>query len=62
MLTGEPRLVRAEIAKHVRKITLTPEGRTYVASGTWDLFGSVAIRMVPGAGFAPRVPQILASR
>jgi site-specific DNA recombinase len=39
MLTGEPRLVRAEIAKHVEKITLTPEGRTYIASGTWDLLG-----------------------
>jgi hypothetical protein len=27
MLTGEPRIARAEIAKHVQKITLTPEGR-----------------------------------
>ncbi|HEV7511578.1 MAG TPA: hypothetical protein VGO27_07745 [Candidatus Acidoferrum sp.] len=25
MLTGAPRLVRAEIAKHVHKITLTPK-------------------------------------
>jgi site-specific DNA recombinase len=39
MLAGEPRLVRQEIAKHVEKITLTPEGRTYIASGTWDLLG-----------------------
>jgi hypothetical protein len=31
---GEPRLARAEIAKHVEKITLHPDGRTYVASGT----------------------------
>jgi hypothetical protein len=36
MLVGAPRLVRAEIAKHAHKITLTLEGRTYVASGTWD--------------------------
>jgi hypothetical protein len=43
MLTGEARLVRAEIAKHVQKITLTPEGRAYVASGGWDLLGSVGI-------------------
>jgi len=53
MWTGEGRLVRAEIAKHVEKITLTPEGRTYVASGTWDLLGSVAVRMVPGDGIGP---------
>jgi hypothetical protein len=39
MLTGEARLVRAEIAKHVQKITLTPDGRTYTASGRWDLLG-----------------------
>ena len=49
MLTGEPRIARAEIAKHVQKITLTPEGRIYIASGTWDLLGGVAVTMVPGA-------------
>jgi len=27
MLAGEPQIARAEIAKHVQKITLTPEGR-----------------------------------
>ena len=43
MLTGEPRLVRAEIAKHVEKITLTPEeGPTSqrvhgIYSGLWLL-------------------------
>jgi hypothetical protein len=46
---GEARLVRAEIAKHVERITVTPEGRSYIASGTWDLLGSVAVTMVPGA-------------
>jgi hypothetical protein len=53
MLTGEPRLVRAEIARHVEKITLIPEGRPYVTAGKWDLLGGVAARMVPGARFAP---------
>ena len=48
MLTGELRLARAEIAKHVEKITMHPDGRTYVASGTWDLLRDVAFRMVPG--------------
>jgi hypothetical protein len=52
MLTGEPRIARAEIAKHVQKITLTPEGRIYIASGAWDLLGGVAVTMVPGARHA----------
>jgi hypothetical protein len=39
---------KAEIAEHVQKITLIPEGRTFVTSGTWDLLG-VAAWMVPGA-------------
>jgi hypothetical protein len=63
MFGGEPRLVRAAIAQHVQKITLTPEGRTYIASGTWNLLGSVAVTMVPGAriahsshGLSPSIP------
>jgi site-specific DNA recombinase len=58
MLTGEPRIARAEIAKHVEKITLTPEGRTYIASGTWNLLGSVAARMVPGARIEHSGPRV----
>jgi hypothetical protein len=46
---GDPRIAREEIAKHVGKITLTPEGRIYIASGTWDLLGGVAVTMMPGA-------------
>ena len=62
MLTGEPRLVRAEIAKHVEKITLTPEGRIYVASGTWDLLGNAAVRMVPGARIELATPAFSGRR
>jgi hypothetical protein len=62
MLTGEPRLVRAEIAKHVKKITLTPEGRTYVAAGKWDLLGGVAVRMVPGARIELATPAFSGRR
>jgi len=40
VLAGESRTARAEIVKHMRKITLTPEGRAYIASGTWDLLGT----------------------
>jgi hypothetical protein len=62
MLTGEARLVRAEIAKHVQKITLTPDGRTYLASGTWDLLGNVAVRMVPGARIELATPAFSGRR
>ena len=57
-----PRLVRAEIAKHVEKIILTPEGRTYVASGTWDLLGSEAVTMVPGARIELATPAFSGRR
>ena len=40
LFCAEAVTIRAEIAKHVREITLTPEGRTYIASGTWDLLGA----------------------
>ncbi len=62
LLTGEPRLARAEIAKHVEKIILTPQGKTYVASGTWDLLGSVAVRMVPGARIELATPAFSGRR
>jgi site-specific DNA recombinase len=53
--------IRAEIAKHVQKITLTPEGRTYVAAGTWDLLG-VAAWMVPGARIELATPAFSGRR
>ncbi len=39
VLNGDPAVARAEVAKHVQKITLTADGKVYVASGTWDLLG-----------------------
>jgi site-specific DNA recombinase len=62
MWTGEGRLVRAEIAKYVEKITLTPEGRTYVASGSWNLLGGVAVTMVPGARIELATPAFSGRR
>jgi hypothetical protein len=62
MLAGEPRIVRAEIAKHVQKITLTPEGRMYIASGTRDLLGGVAVTMVPGARIELATPAFSGRR
>ena len=38
---------RALFAKHIEKITLTPAGEHFVASGTWDLVGRGSI---DGAG------------
>ena len=62
LLTGEPRIARAEIAKHVQKITLAPEGRMYIASGTWDLLGGVAVTMVPGARIELATPAFSGRR
>jgi Recombinase zinc beta ribbon domain len=39
--------VRAELAKHIDQITLTPTGDAYVASGTWNFVGRGSI---DGAG------------
>ena len=39
--------VRAELAKHIDKITLTPSGNCYIASGTWNFVGRGSI---DGAG------------
>ncbi len=57
LLNSEPRIARAAIGKHVQKITLTPEGRAFIASGSWDLLGegSVAVTMVPEDRIAPGV-------
>jgi hypothetical protein len=38
---------RAIFAKHIERITLTPTGEHYLASGTWDLVGRGSI---DGAG------------
>ena len=46
ILNAESVTVRAELAKHVEKITLTPEGRIYVASGSWNL---LAVGSMDGA-------------
>ena len=42
LLNKKPQLARTELAKHVRRITLTPQGKTYVATGEWSLLGLVS--------------------
>jgi hypothetical protein len=37
LFSSEAVAIRDEIAKHVQKIVLTPEGRSYVALGSWNL-------------------------
>jgi site-specific DNA recombinase len=39
LLTEDVKTVRAELSKHVEKIILIPNGRTYVAAGNWNLLG-----------------------
>jgi site-specific DNA recombinase len=45
--SSDPVTIRTEIAKHVQKITLTPEGKSYVAVGTWNVLG---LGSMDGAG------------
>jgi hypothetical protein len=40
LFSAEAVTIRAEVSKHVREITLTPEGSAYIASGAWDLLGA----------------------
>jgi hypothetical protein len=60
--TGEPRLARAAIAQHVHRITPTPNGRSYIASGVWDWLGAVVVRMVPGARIELATPAFSGRR
>jgi site-specific DNA recombinase len=62
LLNADPRIARAEIAKHVEKITLTPEGRVYIASGDWNLLASAAVTMVPGARIELATPAFSGRR
>ena len=43
---GELRIAREEIAKQVRKISLKPMLRTYIATGVWDWLGVLAARLL----------------
>jgi hypothetical protein len=43
ILNSDTAQVRAEFAKHIEKITMTPSGEHYVASGTWNLVGRGSI-------------------
>lgn len=47
MLNSGIPLVRAELAKHIEKITMTPDGEHFVASGKWNLLDRGSI---DGAG------------
>ena len=42
LLNRKPQLARAELAKHIRRITLTPRAKTHVAVGEWNLLGLVS--------------------
>jgi hypothetical protein len=39
LLNGDAPRARAEVAKHITAITMTPEEEHYIASGSWDLLG-----------------------
>ena len=41
-LNRNPKLARAELAKHIRKIVLTPNNGAYTGVGDWHLLGVVS--------------------
>ena len=43
IVNSDPAQTRAIFAKHIEKITLTPTGEHYVASGTWNFVGRGSI-------------------
>jgi site-specific DNA recombinase len=47
LLNSDSAVVRAELARHIDSITMTPTGEHYVASGNWNLVGRGSI---DGAG------------
>jgi hypothetical protein len=47
VLNSDTAAVRAELARHIEGITMTPTGEHYVASGKWNLIGRGSI---DGAG------------
>jgi hypothetical protein len=56
MLNSDPARVRAAFAKHIEKITMTPNGEHYVASGTWHLVGRGSIDGAGGPAWTERLP------
>ncbi len=48
--------VRAELAKHIEKITLTPSGECYIASGTWNFVGRGSVDGAGGPAWTERLP------
>jgi DNA invertase Pin-like site-specific DNA recombinase len=54
LLAQDVAVARAELAKHITTITMTPAGegknRFYVASGQWNLMGGTAMRDSGGCG------------
>jgi hypothetical protein len=49
--------VRAELAKHIEEIALTPKGETYIASGTRNFVGRGSIGDAGGPGLHLRATE-----
>jgi hypothetical protein len=43
VVNSDPAKTRATFAKYIERITLTPSGEHYVASGTWNFVGPGSI-------------------
>jgi hypothetical protein len=56
VLNSDAAQVRATFAKHIERITMTPDGEHYVASGSWNLIGRGSIDGAGGPACTERLP------
>ena len=56
ILNSDVARARAELAKYIDKITLTPAGDTYIAWGTWNFVGRASIGGAGGGNRTERMP------
>ena len=56
LLDSDAAVVRAEFARHIDSITMTPTGAHYVASGNWNLIGRGSIDGAGGPAWTERLP------
>ena len=56
LLNRNPKLARAELAKHIPRIVLTPEDGVYLGVGDWHLLGVVSYGGAGGQNWTERLP------
>lgn len=53
-MNSDTQLTRVFLTKHVERIEMEPDGRTYIASGKWNLLGEIRWDGAEGPGTTTR--------